>query len=331
MNKIYKKKCKDDNVKIHPHCNTKYCSQRIIEINPAVGCEFECQYCCVYTQEKDCQFNNITIYEDYDELLEKYMLENKNKLNSLTFFYSFESDCFQDVLINTGMTEKILNILKKYNVKYFLLTKGSIPPENIRKLLIETRQNVQVVVNDTMPNEEIKRKLEPNAADISERYKLVQYCLENGIFVTISFSPILPFIDLSYIKNKVDRYIKLGIKHFRLDMLELSEDSLKRIENLLPEYKSSLDKLYLDKLYLDESRVENKWVAPKSQKTVMRYKPSKEQIANIYTEIDKYIYSINPKITVSICDGVVATNQYLKDFNKRAYSNGFNCMGVKFK
>lgn len=320
------KKCADDNVKIHPHCNSKYCSQKIIEIDPAVGCGFECQYCCVYTQEKDCQFNNIIVYEDYSELLEKYIIENQSRLDSLTFFYSFESDCFQDALINTGMTEKILKVLKKYDVKYFLLTKGGIPPEEIRQLLIETKQNVQIVVNDTMPNEEMKQRLEPYAADVAERYRLVEYCLQNGIFVTISFSPILPFIDISYLKSKIDQYVKIGITHFRLDMLELSENSLKRIETLVPEYKDELRRLYLG-----SDRIENNWTAPKSQKIVNRYKPSEEQIAKIYMEIDKYLCNISPKVTVSICDEVGATNKYLKGFNKRAYSNGFNCMGVKFK
>ena len=27
--------CQDDNVTIHPHCNSKFCSQRIIEVDPA--------------------------------------------------------------------------------------------------------------------------------------------------------------------------------------------------------------------------------------------------------------------------------------------------------
>ena len=324
--KIYIKKCADDGVKIHPHCNSKYCSQRIIEVDPAVGCGFECQYCCVYTQEKECKFNNIVIYEDYPKLLEQYIIENKNKLDSLTFFYSFESDCFQKPLIETGMTENILNLFKKYDLKYFLLTKGGIPPENIRKLLIETRKNVQVVVNDTMPNEELRSKLEPYTATIDERYSLVKYCLDNGIYSTISFSPILPFVGTQYLKDKIDKYIKLGIEHFRLDMLELSEDSLKRIQDLIPEYKNELNRLYFA-----PDRMENNWIAPKSKEVVNRYKPSQKKIADMYKEIDEYLNNIDPNITVSICDAVVATNIYLKGFNKRSYDNGFNCMGVKIK
>lgn len=320
------KKCKEDNVVIHPHCNSRFCSQKIIEIDPAVGCEFQCQYCCVYTQEEECQFNKVVIYEDYDKLLEKFIIENKERLKYLTFFYSFESDCFQRPLIESGMTEKILNLLKKYNLKYFLLTKGGIPPENIRKLLLDTKENVQILVNDTMPNEEIRGRVEPKTATIEERFNLVKYCLDNGILVTISFSPILPFIGLEYLKEKILQYSKMGIVHFRLDMLEMSEESLSRIKELLPEYSDKIDALYLV-----EDRVKNKWIAPKSKNEVMRYKPSAKLIADMYKELDSYIYELDKNITVSICDGVVGTNIYLSDFNKRSYKNGFNCMGVKFK
>jgi hypothetical protein len=39
MQQLIMKSTKDDNIQIHPHCNSPYCSQKIIELNPSIGCE----------------------------------------------------------------------------------------------------------------------------------------------------------------------------------------------------------------------------------------------------------------------------------------------------
>lgn len=320
------KKCKDDNVEIHAHCNSIYCSQRIIEVNPAKSCQFHCQYCCVYTQEIDNKFIPLTIYEDYPELLENYIKNDIDRAKTLTFFFSFETDCLEEGLIKSGMTERIIKIFQKYDLKYFLLTKGRIKDDNIKTLLIDTKNIGQIIVNDTMPDELIRKKLEPFTATNSERYELVKFCIENDIPVTVSFSPILPFYNIEYLMEKIDKYIILGIKHFRLDMLELSKDSFKKLAAILPEYENKMRELYFE-----NEPIINKWKSPITNNFIYRYKPNEHIISDIYFKLKEYIKNKNKDITLSICDGIVANSTIFKTFNVEAYKNGYNCMGIRIK
>lgn len=322
---IILRKCAEDDIQIHPHCNSIVCSENIIEINPAKSCQFHCQYCCVYTQERTNKFLPLTIYEDYPDLLENYIVEHKDKLDKLVFFYSFESDCFEDGLISSGLTLKILNLLNKHKAKYFLLTKGALPNKNIGNLLIKARKFAQIIVNDTMPNDIFRKKLEPFTATNDERFNLVKFCIDNKIPVTVSFSPILPFYTLDYLKEKISKYNKLGVVHFRLDMLELSIDSLNKITDILPEYKEKIEKIYFS-----NDAIVNDWVSPSGQ-VIRRYKPSEDILINIYYTLKDYIKSINPSATVSICNNVIVNVKRLKEFNKEAYIHGYNCMGFKYR
>lgn len=326
MQKVVFRKCYTDNVKIHPHCNTKYCSQKILEINPARSCELHCQYCCVYKQESNCnEFKSMVIYEDYPEMLERYIIDNKNSLANKMFFFSFETDCLTPALQNSGITERILSILGKYEQRYFLLTKGVIKNDNIKQILLKTSKFAQVIVNDTMPNNSIREILEPDSATIEERQNLVKFCLNNNIPVTVSFSPILPFCGINYLCNKIKMYTAYGVKHFRLDMLELSLESLEYLKSILPQYNDKLEELYQN-----NNSIKRLWTSPKNNHKLERIKPSSDYMTTMYNELKKFVSDLPETVTVSICDGVVATVPGLRDFNKEAYKHGYNCMGVKF-
>lgn len=87
------------------------------------------------------------------------------------FYFSPKIDAFQDCLIESGITYNIMKILRKYNKIYIIVTKGKTPPKNIAELLIESRELVQILSSCSMPNEEVRKVVEPGAAKISERKK----------------------------------------------------------------------------------------------------------------------------------------------------------------
>ncbi len=327
MNKqsIVLKKCIDDSITIKRHCNTPFCSTRILEVNPAVGCEFQCQYCCLYTQENENQFSEIKVYNDYPEMLEDYIIRNKKDLDGFTFFFSFESDCFQNALIECGMTRSILRIFDKYQMPYFLLTKGGPPSGDVADLLTKAGKYNQIIINDTMPDESLRMKLEPFAATCDERFDLARFCIDNDIPVTISFSPMLPLDEFNYVKEKILKYTSIGIKHFRFDLLELSKESYKKIVSLIPEYENELSRVYEDNRAL-----ENLWKLPGKNILIKRYKPNQKFMIKHYGELTAFVKTADKNATVSICDGVTATVKELKNFNNDAYDHWINCMGVMF-
>lgn len=310
-----------DEIKIHSHGNTKFCNPNMLEINPAIGCQFECQYCNAYTQEKDNCFNGVVVYEDYPEYLRSWLNDNKNVLDKIFFYYSPKIDCFQDCLIETGVTEKILALFKEYNVKYFMITKGGVPNDAIKKLLINSKDLNQIIISCTMPNEDIRRILEPNAKSISERMELARFCVDNGIRATGIFSPILPIDNLQFVKDYIKNYIEMGIYHFRVDYTEISRESLRKLCDLLPEYKEQLEAVYLDK----DATITH-WKVPYTERQIERYWPSMEYMCNTFNDLKNYAESIDERATVSVCNSL-CTQDKLYRFNDKCVNHGINCIG----
>lgn len=64
-------------VEIVPHGNTPFCNNRILEINPAIGCEFQCQYCNAYAQEESSNFGRVDVFPDYPLYLDSFLANSK--------------------------------------------------------------------------------------------------------------------------------------------------------------------------------------------------------------------------------------------------------------
>lgn len=314
----------DDLVKIKPHGNTDFCNKFMMEINPTIGCQFQCQYCNAYTQEEENDFSKVVVYKDYPIYLKEYLEENKEIRDKIFFYYSPKIDCLQDCLIESGITESILKILKDFKVRYFLVTKGKIPPKSIQDLLISSRDFNQIIISCTMPNEDIRKKIEPFAATIEERLEFAKFCVENGIFTTGIFSPIFPVEGLKFVKDYIKYYISIGINHFRLDFTEISRHSLTKLIDLMPEYEEDFKKVYLD------PRAEKTyWNVPFKHLRIERYWPSIEYMKNSFTELSEYAKSLDKNSTVSVCNSLCAPIK-LNFFNNECMKRGINCIGVRF-
>lgn len=78
----------DDMIRINAHGNKPTCNKNMLEINPAVGCQFKCQYCNAYTQGQDVDFSSVKVYTDYPQYLESYLEENEDKLQRNFLFFT---------------------------------------------------------------------------------------------------------------------------------------------------------------------------------------------------------------------------------------------------
>lgn len=313
----------DEQIEVKQHGNTKFCLSNMKEINPVKGCEFQCKYCNAYTQEKDDLFSSIEVFVDYPSYLEQYLNKQGDKINNTLFYYSPKTDCFQDILISTGITSGILRALNKYNAFYFLLTKGKTPPEEIIQLLKKAKERCQVIISCSMPTEKIAVALEPGAPPIDERFKFAEACVNNGIFTTAIFSPIFPFGDMRYVKEHIDRYIAIGIRHFRLDFAELSNHGLNKLCKLIPEHESELRAIYND-----PDATLTHWKVPFRENIIERHWPSRSFMKKTFYEFEKYLLSVDNSATASICNSLCSGDD-LDSFNKRANSKGICCIGAK--
>lgn len=322
--KIIFKRGIPDEIKICSHGNTSFCNKNMMEVNPTIGCQFQCQYCNAYTQEECNCFSEVYLYEDYPKYLEGYLIEHQGELDKLFFYYSPKIDMLQDCLLESGITLRILELFQKYKVRWFSVTKGKIPPKEIADLIVATRETNQIIISCTMPNERVREIMEPGAATINERLEFAQFCVNNKIPTTAIFSPILPVENLEYIKQYMDYYIGIGIDHFRVDFTEISKESLSKINSLLPEYAKEMNKVYLD-----QNAEITKWKVPYKNIFMERYWPSVQYMRNSFGMLKEYAKSINPNATVSVCNSLCVPNK-LCSFNNEAIKRGFNCIGVRF-
>ena len=317
----------DERVMIKKHGNTEFCNPNMLEINPTVGCQFQCQYCNAYTQEKEDKFDEVIVYKNYPKYLEQYILDNREEVKNKFFYFSPKVDAFQQVLIDTGILKQILEIFLKYQVKYFILTKGKLLPPDIAELLVKSREINQIIISCAMPNETVRQKLEVCAPTIEERLALAKFATDNGIVTTAIFAPILPIKNLDFVKDYIVKYLAMGITHFRVDFTEVSRESLGKIVKILPEYKEELEKIYYDK-----DAVQTKWNIPFSDppKFITRYWPSLTYMRQVCCNMESFATSINPKATISICNSI-SIMRMLGNVNKKANECGFCCIGARFK
>lgn len=314
----------EEGVLIYPHGNKETCNKNMYEINPSIGCQFRCQYCNAYTQEEENEFKSVKVFLDYPQYLKGFLEEHKEELDKIFFYFSPKVDAFQKCLLESGVTEQILLLFKEYNVRYLIVTKSGIPNENICKILNDTKEKNQILISCSMPNEEVRKIMEPDAAEIAKRLEFAKYCIEKSINVTAIFSPIFPVDNYDYIKKYIQFYLEIGITHFRLNFTEVSLYSLNKIIALLPQYKEDFLKVYLS----DDTKNTN-WNVPYKNIQLQRRFPSLKYMQEVFYSLKEYAKNIDERATFSICNSLCKENE-LCNFNSEAFEAGFGCIGYKW-
>ncbi|MDK2828783.1 MAG: hypothetical protein PWP67_1594 [Clostridium butyricum] len=288
------------------------------EVNPAIGCDFLCRYCSMYSQYDKEEHVPVKIYSDYPNYLRDYIKKHKNKEN-LIFNFSPKTDAFSLSMIESGMTENILKIFDEEGVKYYILTKSGLPPKEIQNLLIKSRDKNQIIISSGLPNEEIEAVLEPGAPPSSKRLEFAKFCSQSGIMVTGIVAPYLPIDDDNDYAYKVfNRFLNSGIRHASVQVLKLSVECLNRMCKLLPKYEQRLNQLF------DINNAKSiEWKLP-GGKTVIRYYVDSSYLEKELKKLK--LIAKNMNITVSTCKEV-CININDVNYNAEAQQKGYNCVG----
>lgn len=313
----------DELAEIIAHSNSPACPKRMLEINPAFGCDFRCAYCGIYALEKE-YYDEVIVYDDYPEYLDKWLTEHPEHTKDNYFYFSAKTDCFQAALIESGITLQCLQILRKHKAKYFLVTKGGIPQQEICDEMVASKDLNQVILSATMPTEELRESIEPGAAPIADRLALAKFCVDNDIFVTASCCPVLPFGDLTYLKGLFVRLAEAGVTHFYFDFARLSKDAVHNMIELLPDQKENFERQY----FTPESRV-SKWHMTHRGITIDKFQPPQGQMLESFQTLSDCVKEVVPGATVSVCNHFT-TPKTLPGFNNRARAECISCMGQRF-
>ena len=297
------------------HSNTQYCPL-IYELIPAHGCSFECAYCNVYSLKEEKTYYPITVFERYPDLLRETIGRHKAMGEKPVYYFSPKTDAFQDALIKTQITHKILQVLLEEQVPYILVTKGKLPDDKVLGLLKESRRFGRVLVSYGMKNEFHAKILEPYAATLDERLELATVCTKNEIPVMGIIEPILPLDDLSFVRNNFIKFVDIGVNHFAIDFARISRICLEGLIQKLPEL-GELRKIY----YAEDAISQNFQTGAYYRESTERYAPSQQYHIENFNLIKEYAEGLGA--TVSKCNYFM-----IPGLNDNAYKKGFLCFGI---
>jgi DNA repair photolyase len=208
-----------------------------LTFNPYTGCDHNCAYC--YASSYIPNFSNCRPKKD---LLSR--LENEaRKLKGQTVSIANSSDPYPNLEAKAGLTRKCLEILSKQDCKVQIITKSDLVLRDA-DLLEKMRSMISITI--TTDNDDVARRIEPNASPPSNRLKAVETLIKKDIPLSVRVDPIIPFLN-----DKPESLIRtiaaLGVKHVTSSTLKVKTENWRRLSVAVPEIAGKLRPLYFEK------------------------------------------------------------------------------------
>jgi len=103
-----------------------------------------------------------------------------------------------------------------------------------------------VAISITTENDEISRKLEPNAPSSSARIKAIEILTQKEIPVCVRIDPMIPFLNDK--PNKlIETLASIGVKHITSSTYKVKPDNWRRFSEAFPEIARRLEPLYYER------------------------------------------------------------------------------------
>ncbi|HLI46216.1 MAG TPA: radical SAM protein [Geobacterales bacterium] len=223
-----------------------------LAINPYVGCQHRCLYCYA-TYEWVPDF--------YDEIYAKFNAD-KVLINELPIYGSkipvligSATDSYQPVELRFRLTRKVIEILQRYGVPYYIFTKSTAV---LRDLDLHKRykDKCYIVWSLTTIDENVKRKIEPFAASAEKIFDAMKRMREADIICGLNVDPIMPGIndDKNMISMLIKKAKQANCSFISSGVLRLRDDIWERIKRfLISEKRESLIRTY-EHLYFKEGK-----------------------------------------------------------------------------
>jgi len=201
-------------------CPPKY------SFNPYTGCSHRCVYCyATYIPH----FEQIRLKKNLFKKLEKDLQKlPKNALISM----SNSSDPYPPIEKDLEITRKCLEIMKDYDVRVLIVTKGVIFTRDL-KLLSEMRSAVSVTITGC-------DKAELSAPKTEERIKAFKELKDYGIPAILRFDPIIPYLN----EDKIWIIERCEPDHVVTSTLKLRRDIFSRFIKVFPELRDMYKRIY---------------------------------------------------------------------------------------
>ncbi|MCO1600718.1 SPL family radical SAM protein [Desulfosporosinus nitroreducens] len=158
------------------------------------GCNHGCIYCdsrseCYHVEN----FDKVRAKENALTLIHR---ELKSKRRTGVIGTGAMSDPYNPFEKEYKLTRGALELINTYRFGVSIATKSDLITRDI-DLLKKIRQHSPVLIKLTITtcDDELCKKIEPNAAVSSKRFSALKQLSENGIFAGVLLMPVLPFIE----------------------------------------------------------------------------------------------------------------------------------------
>ncbi len=238
-------------------CPDKY------SLNPYTGCDHRCIYCYA------TYIPNFFRPRRKKDLVERVQKDLEKIPEGSLISLSNSSDPYLKMDKKYKDTRRCLKVLKKNGMKILIVTKGVHVKRDIDIL---KRADCTVTISLCTLDEEVKKKLEPNALSTRKRLELVESLSKKGISVGVRFDPIFPQLTESEINRVVKKVNEAGAEHVVSSTFKPRGDSWKRIELAFPEVADDVEKLYFE----EGKKIDNSYYLPKEKRKEILGKVAKE-------------------------------------------------------
>ena len=176
-----------------------------------------CQHGCIYCDTRSCCYgigdiSHISVKKNALELLDH---ELGTKRGKATIGTGSMNDPYMPLEKQMKLTGGALELIAKHRFPVHVITKSSLVTRDADLLQDIGRTYAGVSFTITTADDEMARKLEPNAPTSSERFKAMKILSDRGIYTGVALMPVLPFINDSIedIEEIVEKAAEAGASY----------------------------------------------------------------------------------------------------------------------
>ena len=209
-----------------------------------------CQHGCIYCDTRsDCygigDISQISVKTNAIELLHK---ELRSKRKKGTIGTGSMNDPYMPIEAELGITRKALTEIADVKFPVHVITKGDIVTRDYDLLQEIGKTYAAVSVTITTFDDKLAKKIEPNAPNTSDRFKVLKFLAEKGIYTGITLMPLLPYVNdteknlISIIRKAYDMGVSYIIPMFGLTLRKGNREYLYRVfEKEFPELRNTYE------------------------------------------------------------------------------------------
>ncbi|MEW6543358.1 MAG: PA0069 family radical SAM protein [Nitrospirota bacterium] len=199
-------------------------------LNPYRGCFHACAYCYARPTHEYWGFGSGT---DFDskiivkrraaELLREAFMKPSWKGELIVF--SGNTDCYQPIEATLGLTRSCLEVCAEFRNPVGLITKSSVIGRDLNLLKrLHEEAWVQVYLSIPFADDEVARKVEPQAPSTTKRLETLRLLSEAGIPTGVSIAPVIPGLNDEDIPELLVRARQAGAAGATYVLLRLSDN-----------------------------------------------------------------------------------------------------------